>query len=642
MKNFIQFLALAGLVGLVSCNEQNKDKVQGMDMGKLYVSKAKPQPGETIKIKYSGDVNDKTEATVNYLVNADHYPVDIEFKDSANSHYASLQIPDTVHAIAFNFKNGDTYEANERKGYVMPLYNENAEEIKGSSAARGLYFTSQGDRYNLKMEADSAIAMIEKDLEKHPALVSEYEGGYSRALIKADKKKGTAFIDNRIYEYLGKDSLTGKDYEALADLYYIKGAEKENDSISKIAIENFPNSDLAQRELMMKAVMAKDQQEKIKSFDEFEKLEGGKQNYRNVILRYIGTGFAKENKWDEFQKYAEKIKDRPARAGLYNTAAWDLAEKDENLELAAEMSKKSLDLIQETYGNYEHKTNYFSNKQYDKSLHTRESMYADTYAYVLYKQGKLKEAISVQEKALIENSGPEMTTRYVEYLVEAEEYEKAQEKAEQFIVDNRANSEMTEYLKTSYAKNDNSEEFDTYYAAIEEKAFKNAKEDLKNTMINEEAPAFSLTDLSGNEVELSSLKGKTVILDFWATWCGPCKMSFPGMQKAIDKYASNEKVEFLFVNTWETGDNRKEKVTEFIESNDYDFHVIMDEPVEEGSRDFNVVSEYGINGIPTKIIIGPEGNINFKKVGYSGNNEKMLKEIGIMIELTQKANEPEA
>ena len=641
MKNFIQFLALAGLVTAVSCDEQSPQKNKGMQMGNLYVSQAKPQPGEQINVKYSGDFDEETEATVNFLVNSSHYPVDLELKDSAGNRYGNLQIPDSIQAIAFNFKNGDVYEANDRKGYVIPLYNENSEMVDGASAAMGSYYINRSDRFNIKMEADSALAMIDKDLKKNPALIPDHESSYSRALMKADRKKGTDYIDDRIAKYLKKDSLSGKDYDALVDLYYNRGAEKKADSISNIAVENFPNSDLGQRDLMMKAVRAKDQEEKIAYFEKFEELDGANKDYRDVIIRYIAMGFSSENNWEQFQEYLDKMDDPLSKAGMYNSSAWDLAEKGKDLEKAVDLSKKSLKITKESSGQYAGKPDYFSNNQFDKMLRAQESMYADTYAFILFQQGKLEEAIEVQEKAITKESGPDMTTRYVEYLVAAEKYKKAQEKAEQFIVENRANSEMTEYLKTAYTKNKNAREFDTFYAGLEEKAVEKAKNDLEKIMINEEAPDFELTDLSGNKVQLSALKGKTVILDFWATWCGPCKMSFPGMQKAIDKYGNEKNVEFLFVNTWETGEDRNKIVSEFIEKNNYDFHVIMDNPVEEGSSDFNVVSDYGVNGIPTKIIIGPDGKINFKKVGFTGNNEKMLKEIGIMIELTQKNKQPE-
>ena len=108
------------------------------------------------------------------------------------------------------------------------------------------------------------------------------------------------------------------------------------------------------------------------------------------------------------------------------------------------------------------------------------------------------------------------------------------------------------------------------------------------------------------------------------------------MQKAVVAHKDNPNVEFLFIDTWErqAPDVRMKEVTEFIADNEYDFHVLMDEKVED-SNDFEVVDSYGVSGIPTKFVVGPDGRIKFKSVGWNGNTDKLAEELAIMIQLTQ-------
>jgi peroxiredoxin len=101
------------------------------------------------------------------------------------------------------------------------------------------------------------------------------------------------------------------------------------------------------------------------------------------------------------------------------------------------------------------------------------------------------------------------------------------------------------------------------------------------------------------------------------------------MQKAVTKFKDNADVKFVFINTWENGDNKQKKASDFITTNRYSFDVLMD-------TENAVVEQFNVNGIPAKFILDKEGKIRFKSVGYSGDDDKLIAELSAMIEIANQ------
>jgi len=136
----------------------------------------------------------------------------------------------------------------------------------------------------------------------------------------------------------------------------------------------------------------------------------------------------------------------------------------------------------------------------------------------------------------------------------------------------------------------------------------------QDDMLNAAAPNFKLRDLKGKTVRLSDYRGKTLILDFWATWCEPCRKSFPIMKIVMAKFKNDPQVKFLFIDTKESQNTRK--VKKILATGAYPFPVIFDQAEPKSTR-YTTFINYKMPGIPAKYIIDSKGIIRFTELGFN-------------------------
>ena len=113
------------------------------------------------------------------------------------------------------------------------------------------------------------------------------------------------------------------------------------------------------------------------------------------------------------------------------------------------------------------------------------------------------------------------------------------------------------------------------------------------------APDFTVYTADGTEVKLSDMKGKPVILNFWASWCSPCKMEMPDFDEAYAQHG--EDIHFMMVNLTDGSRETVEKASAFIEEQGYSFPVYYDTTQEAAYI-------YAVSAIPTTYFIDAEGH----------------------------------
>ncbi len=585
---------------------------------------AKPKIGDEITVTYytkskAALHRDVKELTVEILaLRSSDMPllIEVEMKKRGNTWRGSFKLTDeNARVLLARYVSGEKIDDGGENVWNVLVHGKDGKPLRDAHVQRSFLFQS-GNMIGFKVPKDPDAARRELEMEKK-LYPDNWRAVAALWNVERRANPGEQTMD-RIKSELEPlyEKFKNNEEAVQGFIFWFEQTDQKSraDELRRHWIDSNPKGKIAEMTRQAEVFTEQDPVKKVELLERF--LADFPQKDENMVNMLISFS-VRANLYDKAADLLAR-QSKPNPQG-YNTLAWQLIEKGDELEKAVAWAKKGMD--QYDMSDPTQKPPYISMRQWKQSAEYGKGMIADTYAFGLFKLGRHEEAEKAYEEAyrLTKGNDADINERLIECYVRNGKHDKAMSTSEECLRKGKSNDKLIEHYKAAYVKSRGSGEgFEKALEAAKSFAKNEIKSKMLKERINKPAIDFALKGLDGKTVKLSELRGKVVVLDFWATWCGPCVASFPSLQKVYDKYKEHPNVVILAINTWENkkGAEREELVRSFIEKNKYTFPVLFDE---------GFVEKYGVEGIPTKFIIDQKGMIQFKDIGFGGAQEMIDK-----------------
>jgi thiol-disulfide isomerase/thioredoxin len=538
-------------------------------------------------------------------------------------------VPSDATLLAVKFIQGKNIYINNEKGYIFQIYSPNGSEINDSNVS--LFAVNQGGYvsglYNGdKKKADEYYEKWEKntDINKLDFVAKAYY---------FNKKNDSLQLSAHIQSLPQQANLTSNDFgrlfqltrnlttdaKSILDAEYSKRfpTENEHKNIST-KIRNAATFD--EKYKLAQAFQSSLFKESVffdKNFD--------------AVLGYLGSTALKNMSMAEIMKLNEIAPKGVGYEGAlvyYNRVFLNTCYAKDTL---VNESKPILDMTMDMAAKmqpYEKILPNFQTPQLKwQEIRVIQMICDGVKAEYYYKTKQPKLAIPLVAKAAeyYDWTAIKYNNQLIAALEAANEEDKLMDYMKNIFVAGGFDEKMVEKFKTK------NKDAATLLDAYRTERIANLKKKIKAKMLNIPTADFNLTDDDNSVLKKSDLKGNVLFFDFWATWCRPCVSSFPAMQRFSDANKKNQDYKMFFVNTYQSKNDRKKEVSEFLAKNPYTFDIVYD-------LDDAAAKALGVSGLPTKIIMDRNSIIRFISVGTGDNENKAVEELQAMMELADEAS----
>lgn len=597
----------------------------------LSISPTEPKAGQKVLISYRPENQISPSAIFCYLYqNRDQTRVTVLTMQNSNSQYTAefVVAADTKSFLMVFHDSSGVIDSNKEQGYMSAVY-ENGRPVAGAFASMAdMHIGWRNFVYSITKDFDVALNLYQKEFTQNPYLKRKHYLFYLFAL-QGSKNLNKNQYKRELQGFSLYDDLTEVELRFLGKFFAEINENATYKELKRLRFEKYPESQAVieedNRYFNIEFGTEKSFSKKKEMYDAYTGRYSDlkdtisirtTQFKRGGMLAKLAVYYLKENRIDEWETEVLKLHER-AQLTAFHLASCDLLDKDAYLDKAENFAQRASRLQLKLLKTYKHWIEVFdlTEEQLTYYKYKDASWIFQNYGLVLMKNNKLEMADSVLREAAITygyRENAEINNAYIDCLVKSGKTSLAQKEAISFVKSQKSSPHIDAFLN-QINKSSGS------HSSTELNISKNR---VAVNLISEPLSFFNFVDSSRFAVTKESLKGKVVVVDCWATWCGSCIDGFAGMYNLQKKYKDSSDVLFLFLNTSEFGGNAEEKTKKLMKSRNYDFRVIFDHENLAGDK-------LGINALPTKFVIDKEGNIRFRQVGEaSGFVEKLDNVIG--------------
>ncbi len=585
----------------------------------IKIDPAKPEIGQAVTINFKAKSNELVPTLIfsysNFFEMANQFPLQL----NGEQWQTSFVVPRYAKYASFYIKQGDSiYRPDAKNHYEIVFYKQNKPVFDTYLYKSYSLSTQMGKTADsLKIKTNQ---LIEKELELYPNNYAAKLKLLANKMVE-DKanatkylKEGLAIVDQKLQE---NPTQMGNINQVTMG-YLMLGQNAKIDTLRDMLLKKYPRSEVAYEFMYEQAYKTKDEVEKIKKLENLLAYKtDGESSSQSGIHQNLFEYYAKQKNEQQALFHARavaKVKNPWLPKELKELASV-LAANGIALDTAKMYAEKALNSVEDYpfgviryFPEYGYIPGYVANKPALIAEQKGEILSIIGNIYVRQKKYPLAEKTLTAATTLSKNIE---VYHNLAYLYEQTNRPKlAFDAYRKILLKMPVDSVMLQNFKQNYIRyNGKVDGFDAQLVLVQQDWEKQTLPKLQATKINMAAPIFTnVYDMQGKLVDPVLLKGKVVVVDFWATWCVPCIEGFPYMQKVYNQYKNNTDIVFMIMNSGSK--NTLQDAINWVKQNKFTFPIYY--------NDRKLADAFNITTIPSTFVIDKMGMIQYKTVGFEG------------------------